>query len=246
MADVHVKKDNVNYESLVAGALIRFDRVDEADMTVLVDEFYAMCGIDINKSYIFSQYINSDKGNYSVAGNTELERFDAKGELGKIQGDKVKSFIGCINPEVLVLRKVELLESVSKEDIQGYNFEEFVAVSKALNEGYLTMVWNDDNLPNDYEEILLTATGRVRLFMLDYCAEIEEFTKLLEDNGYDSSLIYDFLLSQDLSFGVYEILNLDNFFDFCNTYDRNRYAPKKRNNGEDKSKGYKKVPEDKK
>lgn len=241
-----IEKENISYESLLAGALIRFGKVDENDMTILIDEFYAMYGIDISKGYVFSQYFNCDKGVYSVTGDTELERLDSKVKLGEVQGNKVKSFIGCINPEVLALRKVELLCGVKKDSVQGFNFEEFVAISKAMNENYLTIIWNDDVPHNDYEEIVITQRGRVRLFMLDYCSEIEEFRKLLDESGYDSNLIYDFLMSQDLSLGVYEILNLDSFIDYCNVYDRNRYASKRISEGKNKGVGYKKVPKDKK
>lgn len=247
MANIDVKKENVSYESLLAGALIRFDKVDEADMTILIDEFYAMYGIDVSKRHVFNQYITCENGVYTLVGDTPLKKFDSKVKLGEVQGEKVKSFMGCINPEVLVLRKVELLDGISKDEVPGYNLDEIVATTKALNEGYLTIVWNDDVPHDDFEQLLLTAKGRVRLFMLDYCSEIEEFTKLLDDNGYDSGLIYSFLLTQDFSFGVYEILNLDNFFNYCNTYDRNRYATKKKDSDKKgQGKGYKKVPEDKK
>ncbi len=246
MSNVDVKRDIVSYESLLAGALIRFGKVDENDMEILNEEFYAMCGNDINKTRIINPYIKCDKGVYTVVGDTELERFDNKVKLGEVQGEKVKSFIGCINPEVLVLRKVELLDGISKDEVSGYNLDEIVAISKAMNEGDLTIIWNNDVPHDDYEQILLTTKGRVRLFMLDYCSEIEEFRKLLDDNGYDSSLIYSFLLTQDFSLGVYEILNLDNFFDYCNTYDKNRYASSKSVDTDRSGKGYKKVPEDKK
>lgn len=242
-----MKKESVSYESLLAGALIRFGKVDENDMTILIDEFYAMYGIDVNKSHVFNQYINYEKGVYSVTGETELERFDSKVKLGEVQGAKVRAFIGGLSPETLVLRKVELLHGVKKDSVPKFNFEEFVAISKALNEGCLTIIWNDDVPHSDYEEIIVTQRGRVRLFMLDYCSEVEEFSKLLDESGYDSNLIYDFLMAQDLSGGVYEILNLDNFFAYCETYDRNRYASKKKDSDKkNKGVGYKKVSKDKK
>lgn len=238
------KVENISYESLLAGALIRFDKVDENDMAVLMDEFYAMYGIEIKKEHVFNQFIDYNKGVYAVVGNSELEMFDNKVKLGDVQGDKVKAFIGGVNAEVLALRKTELLGAIPKEDIKSVNFEELVSFSKVLNEGYLTIRWNDDVPHDDYEEIVMTQKGRLRLFMLDNCSEIEEFTKLLDESGYDSSLIYDFLMTQDLTNGVYEILNLDNFFRFCETYDRNRFASKK--DSDDKGVSYKKVPKDKK
>lgn len=236
------KKSEISYESLVAGALIRFDKVDETDMEVLISEAYAMYGIYVDKKNIFNPYIKSNKGSFAVAGEIEEERFDAKVKLGEIQGDKVKALVGCINPETLVLRKVELLGMINKDEVSKFNVDEIVAISKALNENLLTIRWNSDLIPNDYEEIYLTQLGRMRLFYLDYSAEIEEFEKMLGSEGYDSSLISDFLMTQNLTLGVYEVLNLDNFFNFCNTYDRNRYASKKNDNGT----GLKKVSKDKK
>lgn len=241
------KKDKISYESLVAGALIRFDKVDLADMDVLIDEVYSMYEIDVTKKPVFNPNINFEKGLYTLVGETEEERFDAKVRLGEIQGDKVKALIGCINPDILVLRKVELCGSIDKGEVSSFNVEEIVAISKVLNEGLLSIRWNNDCIPNDYEEIYLTQLGRKRLFCLEYFAEIEEFEKLLDSEEYDSGLIQDFLMTQDLTFGVYEILNLDNFFNFCDTYDRNRYASKQeKSDKKGKGTGLKKVPKDKK
>lgn len=238
------EKFDVGYENLLAGALIRFGKVDENDMTVLIDEFYNMYGVDVTKTHVFNPNIVNVKETYELSGETEKEKFDSRVALDKVQGSKVKAFIGGVSPEMLALRKIELQEGIMKDSVHKYNVDEIVAISKLLNEGSLTLSWNDDCIPNDYEEIVVTQLGRVRLFSMDCTVEIEEFKKLLDENGYDSALIPDFLMAQNFRRGVYEILNLDNFFDFCNTYDRNRYASK--SEGSNKGKGYKKVPKDKK
>lgn len=125
-----------------------------------------------------------------------------------------------VNQEEEILRRVKENE-VSMEELQSFfSKEEEAVVHQLLAQGFLTTRWNDDALPNDFLELVLTRLGEVRLFKKEYAKEVDEFLQLLDASSYDSSLIDDFLKTQDLEKGVYEIFNLDCFTSFCSLYDR--------------------------
>ena len=70
-----------------------------------------------------------------------------------------------------------------------------------------------------YQVVKLTKRGELYLFLIDYKDEIDVFKVLLVEHGYDSLLIDAFLITQNLSMDIKEILVLDNFREFVDNYD---------------------------
>ena len=212
----------VSYENIVAGLLLKFGRVDKNDIDVVI-EMLLDNGIIENcpSPYALdyrgiSSYIVQLGENYYI-----VDSLEARKCLGAKQGEVFKEFIDTINIEEFVLRKINKLNAIPEYAIASVFNEQHEKVIDKLREQFLVVdVWNDDVPYEDYLEIQLTNMGRARLFQYEYKEEVEEFKKLLTSSSYDVNLLEDFLRAQDFSLGVYEILNIDNFLQYCNMFDR--------------------------
>ena len=220
-----MKKLDVSFENLLAGLILRFGKANEIDIKVVQKDLFNKYGVLMSPFAIdyhcISNYIMKVRDNYYPLSD------EAKIVLREKQGKFMESYLEALNVEDFVLLKL-----AEYGNIPEYMFgtilgdEQEKAVSKLVEDFKGVYVWNDDVAHEDYQEIQLTSLGRARVFELQYGEQVQEFKELLVSSGYDVSLMVDFLRVQDFSRDVYDILNLDNFLLYCNTYDRAPMAPK--------------------
>ena len=222
-----MNKQLITFDQLAALSFFRFGKLDGVDMTLLIkgtrdivevelrdetDDYFIMTDgmIMLEKSYI--QRFNK---------NVDRELFDG------IPGSAIQKYLDNIDIVEFVLRKIKLLYPCCvSEDELGNNFSslQMRIMKKLYQEGYIMKYLQDDPVYDDYQAVKLTKRGELYLFLVDNKIEIDKFRNLLDENGYNSVLVDSFLITQDLSREVNEILTLDNFITFFGEYDVNPYA----------------------
>ena len=213
-----MEKVKVSFENILAGLIVRFGKANVTDIKVIQDDLFSRYGV------LMSPFALDYKGisaHITKIGDNYYALDDAKKVLEEKQGDFMKQYLTNINVEDLVLLKINELGTVPEyQEGMVFSEEQEQLLPKLADELKIVYVWNNDVPYDDYQEVQLTFLGRARVFELQYSEELEEFKTLLASEGYDVSLIPDFLRVQDFTKGVYEILNLDNFLLYCCTYDR--------------------------
>ena len=221
-----MEKVKVSFENILAGLILRFGKANVTDIKVVQDDLFNRYGVVMSPFALdyhgISNYIMKIGDNYHSIGTEE-----SKAGLAEKQGEFMKSYLENINVEDLVLLKINELGTVPDYIIPTvFSDEQDRVLADLVEDLKVVYVWNNDVPYDDYQEVQLTFLGNSRVFELQNGSELEEFRQLLTSEGYDSSLIPDFLRVQDFTKGVYEILNLDNFLLYCNTHDRAAMAPR--------------------
>lgn len=213
-----MQKVKITFENMLAGLLLRFGKVNMTDLIVVQNDLFNRYGILMSPFAIdyrgISNHIMKVGDNYyPLEGSKEV--------LEEKQGESMKIYLEGLNVEDLVLLKIDEMDNVPEYQVANMFCEEQEKViSKLVDDLKVVYVWNNDVPYDDYQELQLTFLGRARVFEIQNSSEVEEFRQLLTSEGYDASLIPEFLRRQDFTKGVYEILNIDNFLLYCCTYDR--------------------------
>lgn len=221
---------NIDGKQLVAGALLKFGYIKERDINFFAYELEKDKNINVNdvnlgdlKKYITSnsEHLNEEnKLDFSKLIDYEGQKISLYEYLNKIQGHTVKDFFDNISIEELVLRKSKVYE-IPYEDRQSYFGKEELKKLEELIDNYsLVLSWYESYLYDDYLVVKLSNIGKGTLFKIDQQERLQIFKTSLQQNGYDVSLIDDFLRVQDLEQPTKSILDIDNFKYFCCAYDR--------------------------
>lgn len=223
-------KRTLNMEQLVAGALLSFDNVSSLDISLLTEDF-----LKKNPDYQFSdmkldyikKYVDINDGRISLKEGLSFESYISENEatlrkrLEQIAGARIRKYLETFEVEEFVLRKIEYYSGIREDDIPNVFCKQQQEQLKQLEEkGYLTTVWQENAIYDDYQEIRLSNLGKLRIFKIDNEKEIKRFTEMLKSMRYDINLLDDFLIKQDLDLPVWRVLDLVNLNKFCNDYDR--------------------------
>ena len=213
-----MEKVKVSFENILAGLMLRFGKANVTDIKVIQDYLFSKYGI------LMSPFALDYRGisNCVMKIGNNYYPLDGSGKiLEDKQGDFMKNYLANINLEDFVLLKISELGSIPDYQIAAaFCEEQELVIPRLVDDLKVVYVWNNDVPYDDYQEIQLTFLGKSRVFELQFNEELEEFKKLLSSEGYDVSLIPDFLRVQDFNKGVYEILNIDNFLLYCCMHDR--------------------------
>lgn len=213
-----MEKVKVSFENILAGLLLRFGKANVTDIKVIQDDLFNRFGVLMSP---FALDYHGISNSIMKMGDNYYPLENSKEVLEGKQGDFMRDYLANINVEDLVLLKINELGTVSEYQTSTvFCDEQERVIDKLVDDLKVVYVWNNDVPHDDYQEVQLTFLGNSRVFELQNGSELEEFRQLLTSEGYDASLIPDFLRVQDFSKGVYEILNLDNFLLYCNTHDR--------------------------
>lgn len=217
-----MKKERVTINQIIAGALLKFGKLDSVDISLLIDSISNVCEV-VNDTEPGEEYFLMADGSvilnyeyinrmHSAINNTRLER---------IQGDIVKKYLDNLVLEEFVLRKIKLLGlgCVPKDDIiHSFSVNQIYALCGLHQDRCVGDYCHKDSVYGDYEAIMLTKRGELYLFLSDNKRAVESFVKRLKINGYNELLLDAFLITQDLQQDAKDILKLDRFVDFCDEY----------------------------
>lgn len=223
-------KTKLMMEQLVAGALLSFEKISSVDISLLVKDFARKYPdyefVDLNWNYL-KDLVAFDDDNISLKDGSDLNSYVSANEsklkkrLEEIAGSRVRKYFQELDLEEFMLRKIAYYSSIKEDNLDNLFCNSQQEMLKKLNDKhYLSTIWNDDTLWDDYREIRLSNLGKLRLFKIDYAKEIKEFVERLKSMRYDVSLLDDFLIKQDLDMPVGAILSLEKLKSFCNCYDR--------------------------
>lgn len=217
----NTEKEIIYFEQLIAGLLLKFKRIDNLTLKIISDEISKIKIVNLTyNDDIIKSYVEETAYGHEI----KKEYLDDTGNILSYVSDifesyvdsVVKEYLNKLNVEDLVMRKVLDLEVVTPADISfRFNEEEQVAMRNLVSKGYLVNLWDDEITNKEYMQIVLGEAGRKRAFELTFSEYVEEFKKIVAASGYDVSLVEEFLIAQDYNRGVFEILNLDSFLDYC-------------------------------
>ena len=126
-----------------------------------------------------------------------------------------------LDMEEFLLRKIKYYSKIQVDIIDNQLCKKQQEELDKLDEkGYLTIYWEEKAIYDDTKVISLSDYGKLKLFKVDYANEIARFIEELKSMRYDTSLLDDFLLKQDLEMPIWSILNVEALDKFCNDYDR--------------------------
>lgn len=208
----------VSFENILSGLLLRFGKANLIDVKVVQDDLFNRYGILMSSSVLDYNGIHNfimkiEDNYYPLEGSSKW--------LEDKQGDFMSVYFSDLSVEEFVLLKINELGAISEYQISSvFCNEQEEIISKLIEDLKVVYVWNDDIPYDDYQELQLTFFGDAMVFQLQNSTELDEFKKMLSKEGYDVSLVTEFLNVQDFSRNIYEILSLDNFLQFCYKYDR--------------------------
>lgn len=221
-----MKKETITFDELAALSFLKFVKLDENDMTLLIRSIKDIANIEIKDDS--DEYFITSNGNV-ILEKSYIEKFNRNVDIELFEntsGYVTQSHILNLDMQEFVLRKIKLLGPgcVVKDDIfNSFSLIQVRAINKLYQERYIMDCCHKDEVYGDYQAIKLTKRGELRLFLIDNQQEISKFTQFLNENRYNSTLIESFLITQDLEKNPKEILTLDNFIIFCNEFDLNPY-----------------------
>lgn len=210
----------ITYEQLLAGALLKFNIVNTLDIVLLIGgiNYYGYGNIKyidkepeiINNYTTYKDSYISIKNEYT---KDETTKSNIKKLLNKLQGSTVKSYLNTIDEEDFVLKKLSI--STNKNI---YTKRELEIIKTLINQGMINVKSHKDTSNQTKNEIYLTRYGKTRLFMNQYKNQIINFITKIESYGYDSDIIFEYLLTQDLESNINDILSVDSLIRFSNMY----------------------------
>ena len=225
-------KTLLQMEQLIAGALLCFDNVSSLDISLLTKDFlkkYPDFQFSDMKIDYLKNYVDINDGRISLKEGLSLESYIPKNEstlrerLEQIAGARIREYLETFEIEEFMLRKFEHYSGIREDDIENVFCRKQQEQLKQLYEKeYLTTVWKDDAIYDDYRETRLSDFGKLRLFKIDNEEEIKRFKEILKSMRYDINLLDDFLIKQDLDLPVWSVLDLVKLDRFCMDYDRAR------------------------
>lgn len=217
-----MEKEKVKVEQLVAGLLLKFGKLDEFDLSLLIK--------DINKVFFEEAYVELDyeSENYYVMSDgtiilnpsyiKQVYKNINNNLLERTQGSVVKKCLDNLDIANFVLRKIKLMGSgcVVVDDLNSnFSVSQIGVMTNLYADDFIVDYVHKDVLYGDYSAIKLTQKGEVSCFLSTYSDEVAEFARILERFRYDSALIPEFLMTQNLSKPVQEILMSTKFLTYC-------------------------------
>lgn len=217
-----MEKQLITFDQLAALSFYRFGKLDGVDMSLLIRECSDMVSVELHDEC--DDYVVTGDGMIMLAEsylkkmnkNIDSELFD------KISGDNIQRYLENIDMYRFVLKKIKMLNPCyndREEVLRNFSLLQIRFLNKLYQERYVM-----ESINNNCHIIKLTKRGELYLFLGDYNDEIKKFMVLLDDCGYNKQLIEPFLITQDLSLDVHQILILDNFIAFFGKYDVNPYV----------------------
>ncbi len=217
-------------EQLIAGALLNFERVSSLDISLLTKDFLKRCPdyelSDMELDYL-KDYVEVEGSNISLKNGLNLNSYVPQNEsnlrkrLEQIAGARIRKYFQEFNIEEFMLRKIEHYANIREDNVDSiFCKAQQDELKKLYEKGYLTTTWQDDAIYNDYREIKLSCFGKLKLFKIDNAEEIKRFIEILKSMRYDTNLLDDFLIKQDLDMPVWSVLDLVKLNEFCSCYDR--------------------------
>lgn len=226
----------VTLDQLFAGGILKFGKIDCADIILFLG---GLKKFDSDIKYVdtlpnentLNQYMQITNGEISIRDgfslNTRISPFSDDNDytlekfLTNLRGKIIGKYLDELDMDDFVLRKVRLLIYLPVKQLnEFFNTTQQEILMQLQEKGMIGKRWNNDIPCQDYEEFYITQSGRVQLFMKDYKDDIEAFVTMLKELNYNTNLMHEFLMTQEIQSNPENILSIEAFINFGNTYDR--------------------------
>lgn len=217
-------ENKVMFDRLVAGTILKFGKVDSADITLIVKDIDSVFEVDIDKEDI-SKYFVMRNGNILL--NEDYVNYIYKNInnflLEKMSVNMIARYFDNLDIENFVLRKINLLGLgyIPKDDlIHNFSVIQLHALKNLYEKGYVLDYLHKDLIYGDYCAVKISKIGIIKLFVDDNYMMVNRFYKTLIDLKIDVSMLDNYLMSVNLNVDIMDILDTDNYLDFCENYDK--------------------------
>lgn len=214
-----------SYNQFIVGLLLQFGSIDFDDVKLLIDmlDIKNFSKSDDSSMRKFIKLLDNGRIIFDneVIGTVYNDVNDFYLMAENYQGNIVLNYLENIDEFEFVLRKIKLLDNMMKEDF--YNFlsiHQVGIVNELYRNGYLINSFRKSDTDEIYKEISLTKRGELYLYLIDNKDKIKNFSCKFRKLGYDELLIQPFLITQDLDENPDDILQVDNFLDFCDIFNK--------------------------
>lgn len=225
-----MKKIDVSYLQFTVGLILKFGNIGVNDISVMMD----MIGIDnfsdVKDNDIGKYICKNDNGRYgfdiSVVRRYYEDIDDFSEVMVEYQGEYVRKFLENIDLFEFVLRKIKMMDKVliDNYDKDFSEIEKYV-IAELKRRKYLNDYWYDYS--DECLSTMITMLGDLYLFKIDYVEDIDNFSKIVRDSGYNDKLLDAYFVTYRFDVGIdyvrNNIMNIDNFLEFCDLYRINSY-----------------------
>lgn len=222
-------KEKIKFEQIAAGALLKFGKLESADISLIMDELKDLIEVEVDEEDNLSKYmIMSDGGILLNERFVHMFYENMYGTLIKmVDGTVVEDYFTNLDISRFVLKKIKMigLGFVVKDGLRDiFSKKQIDAMVELYEMGLIEDYVQEDSVYGDYEAIRVTQKGNVELFYGEYREQVKSFCGTLKILGYDKDIINTYLLSQNFeNTSCDEILSLSSFRDYiCDNIDENK------------------------
>lgn len=217
----------ITLEQLIAGAILIFGKVDHIDIKLLESELKKQRLIVIPgsaKLYI-GEYIKCENGVYSLKDGYNMGTIISDGytlakELENVASTELLNVLFNMDINLFTLKKIKYLRAKVDEEENTFNEEERKSILNLLENHLIVKTWEGLAIYDEEQVFTITKKGEVKLFMAENPELIVSLEEMLKALRYDTSLIPEFLETQNLDTFTIYIETIMDFEKFCSIYDR--------------------------
>lgn len=220
-----MEKIDVNYLHLVVGLILKFGSIDVYDISLLInlmdiDDLTEVMDNDIGK-YICKNNNGRYEFDKNVVGRYYEDIDDFYDVMREYQGEYVRKFLEDIDLFEFILRKIKMMDKVLIDNYdKDFSEIERDVIDELKRKKYLSDYWYDYS--DNCLSTMVAMFGDLYLFKIDYVDDVDNFSKVVRDSGYNDRLLDAYFVTYRFDMGVdyvrNRIMNIDNFIDFCYLY----------------------------
>lgn len=216
-----IMMDKVMFESILAGGILKFGKVDSADMSLIVKDIDKVFEVELDKESM-DKYVVISNGDILLS-DKYMDKVYANinsRKLEELSVGMLERYFANLDMMNFVLRKVNFLGegNIPKDDLI-YNFSvvQLCELKNLYNEGYVEDYMQEDCMYGNYCAIRVSKLGLVKLFMDDNQKDIDNFYKNILVNDLDVQFIQDYLMNINLEDDLNSILDVDKYLVYVDT-----------------------------
>lgn len=227
-------ENKVMFERLIAGAILKFGKVDSADISLIFRDIDKIFEVDIDRENT-DKYFLIGNGNIVLNDNylNNVYRSINCSKLEKLSVNMIERYFSKMDIEMFVLRKIKLLGvgCVLRDDlIHNFSVIQLHGLWNLYKNGYVEDYLYKDVIYGDYQAVKISKSGMIKLFVDENYVLVRRFYRTLINLKEDVSLLEDYLMSVELEGDILEILDVDNYLKFCKDVDASLVGDTRNNN----------------
>lgn len=210
--------NKVMLETIIAGGILKFGKVDSADISLIVKDIDRLFEVDIDREsmdkYVVisnGDILLSDKYMDEIYGNINNRK------LEELSVGMIERYFDSMDVRDFVLRKVKFLGdgNIPRDDlIHNFSVIQLCQLWNLYNEGYVEDYIHEDCIYGNYCAVRVSKLGLVKLYMDENRIEIDIFYKNILINDGDVQFVQEYLMNMDLDEDIDSILDVARYLCF--------------------------------